>query len=114
MLAVVLGLACFWALFLGLFGGRDGARRARDCPNFRLVDGLLLFAVRLGNRVTGSVASKGMRRRIFVEEGLMTRELVVLGVKLVAVVLALWFCHQTLPERVKEIVGYVIGSRITP
>ena len=54
-----------------------------------------------------------MRRRIFVEEGLMTRELVVLGVKLVAVVLALWFCHQTLPERVKEVIGYLISSRLT-
>ena len=43
----------------------------------------------------------------------MTRELVVLGVKLVAVVLAFWFCHQTLTERVKEIIGYLISSRLT-
>ena len=53
-----------------------------------------------------------MRRRIF-EEGL-TRELVVLGVKLVAVVLTLWFCLQLLPDRAREVAAYLLGSRLTP
>ena len=42
-----------------------------------------------------------MYRRILFEEGL-PRELVVVGVKLVAVVLVLWCCLQILPDVAKE------------
>jgi hypothetical protein len=54
-----------------------------------------------------------MRRRILLEEGLC-RELVVLGVKLVAIVLALWLCLQILPDEAKEIATHLLGYRPAP
>ena len=54
-----------------------------------------------------------MRRRSFFEEGL-TRELVVLSVKLIAVILALWFCLKILPDEVNEIANYLLSSPAIP
>lgn len=55
-----------------------------------------------------------MRRRIFLEEGL-PKKLVVLGVKLLAIVLALWVCLRILPYEAKEIASYLLlGSSPTP
>lgn len=54
-----------------------------------------------------------MRRRILLEEGLC-RELVVLGVKLVALVLVLWLCRQILPDEAREIATYLLGYRPGP
>ena len=48
-----------------------------------------------------------MRRRSFFEEESVTRrELVVVGVKLVAIVLVLWLCLQLLPNTARELLSY--------
>ena len=54
-----------------------------------------------------------MRRRILLEEGLC-RDLVVLGVKLVAIVLVLWLCLQILPDEAREIATHLLGYRPAP
>jgi hypothetical protein len=60
------------------------------------------------------VKGERMIRRIFFEEGL-PKGLVVLGVKLLAVVLALWVCLHILPREAKEIASYfLVGPLTTP
>ena len=50
-----------------------------------------------------------MRRRSFFEEESVTRrELVVVGVKLVAIVLVLWLCLQLLPNTARELLSYYL------
>jgi len=48
------------------------------------------------------------RTSFFKEESLPPKALVVQGVKVMAVILALCFCHATLPDIVKETVRYLI------
>ena len=54
-----------------------------------------------------------MYRRILFEEGLL-KELLVVGVKLVAVVLVLWCCLQILPEMAKESATHLLATTPTP
>jgi len=49
-------------------------------------------------------------RSFFKEESLPPRELLVQGIKLIAVILVLWFCHGLLADVVKATIRYLIGS----
>ena len=48
------------------------------------------------------------RRSFFEEESVTRRELVVVGVKLVAIVLVLWLCLQLLPNTARELLSYYL------